>query len=122
LLDTWTGRAIERIPVSDRMLTRARAFARADHPALQGILRLDHDEPALWLEARRGRPLDRSLTPAERRLLQEALDALHAAGAVHGLVDAAHLVVDESGVVLRFAGEPDSTATVDRDRLALSRL
>ena len=122
LLDTWTGRFIERIPVSERALTRARAFVRADHPALQGILRLDHDSHAIWLDTPCGQPLGRSLAPAERALLEGALDALHAVGGVHGRVDARHVIVDDSGVVLRFEAEEDSTATVDRDRLALSRL
>jgi eukaryotic-like serine/threonine-protein kinase len=121
-LDTWTGRSIERLPLSDRTLSRARAFVRADHPALQSILRVDPDDGALWLEAPRGLPLDRSLTRAERAQLEGALEALHGVGGVHGRVDADHLVVDESGVVLRFEAEQDSTATVDRDRLALSRL
>jgi serine/threonine-protein kinase len=122
-LDTWTGRAVERIPVgSHRVLARARAFARVDHPALQGVLRLDHDDPAIWLDGARGRPLGRALTPAERAQLEGALDALHAAGGVHGRVDAAHVMVDDSGVVLRFESEEDATSTVDRDRLALSRL
>jgi serine/threonine protein kinase len=121
-LDTWTGRFIEHVPLSDRTLSRARAFARADHAALQDVLRLDPDDGVLWLEAARGQPLGRALSRAERVQLEGALDALHAVGGVHGRVDAAHVRVDDSGVVLRFEAEEDSTATVDRDRLALSRL
>jgi hypothetical protein len=121
-LDAWTGRFIERVPVSDRVLPRARTFARADHPALQRVLRLDHDEGALWLDAARGQPLSRSLTVAERRQLEEALEALHGAGGVHGRVDAAHVLVGVSGVVLRFEPDQEATATLDRDRLALARL
>ena len=122
LLDTWTGRLIERIPASERALTRARAFARADHLALQSVLRVDDDDGAIWLDAVRGRPLDRSLTAAERAHLEGALEALHATGSVHGRVDAAHVLVDDSGAVLRFEVEQDATATIDRDRLALARL
>ena len=123
-LDTWTGRSIERVPLSERALVRARAFAHADDAALQGVLRVDHEDGALWLEAPRGRPLDRALTAEERSRLRAALEALHAAGAVHGRVDAAHVLVDDSGsgVVLRFEADADATATVDRDRLALARL
>jgi len=122
LLDTWTGRLIERVPTSEQALTRARAFARADHLALQSVLRVDPEDGAIWLGAPRGRPLDRSLTAAERSHLEGALEALHATGAVHGRVDAAHVMVDDSGVVLRFEVEQEATATIDRDRLALARL
>jgi serine/threonine-protein kinase len=121
-LDTWTGKLVERVPASDQALARARAFARADHVALQSVLRVDHEDGTLWLEAPRGHPLDRSLTGAERSQLEGALEALHAAGAVHGRVDAAHVLVDDSGVVLRFEVGHEATATIDRDRLALARL
>ena len=75
----------------------------------------------------RRREVDRSIAPltaAERSRLQVALEALHAAGAAHGHVDAAHVLVDDSGsgVVLRFEADADATATIDRDRLALARL
>jgi len=122
VLDTWTGRLIERVPASEQALARARAFARADHLALQSVLRVDHEDGVLWLDAGRGRPLDRSLTAAEASRLEGALEALHAAGTVHGRVDAAHVLVDDSGVVLRFEVEQEATATIDRDRLALGRL
>ena len=120
--DAWTGRAIERVPLTDRILARARAFARADHASLQLVLRVDAVDGTLWLAEARGRPLDRALTPDERTRLQEGLGALHAAGTVHGHMDAAHVVVGELGVVLLFGAEPEPTATIDRDRLALARL
>ena len=122
MLDTWTGRLIVRVPASERALARARAFARADHLAIQTVLRVDPEDGAIWLDAARGHPLDRPLTAAERLRLEGALEALHAAGAVHGQVDAAHVLVDDSGVVLRFEVEHEATATIDRDRLALGRL
>ena len=122
VVDGWTGRAVERVPLSDVALDRARAFARVDHPALQTVLRVDCDDGAIWLEALPGRRLDRALTRAERSSLDAALEALHAEGVVHGRVDPDHVVVGESGAVLRFEGEHDATATVDRDRLGLSRL
>jgi serine/threonine-protein kinase len=120
--DGWLGRAIERVPLEERTLARARDFAAAGHRALQTVLRVDREDGALWLEALPARPLDRPLAARERKMLADALDALHAAGGVHGAVDAAHVVVVEDGVVLRFASSHDPTATVDRDRLALSRL
>ncbi len=122
VLDTWTGRRIERVPSSPQALARARAFARADNLALQSVLRVDHEDGVIWLEAARGRPLDRALAASERSLLESALEALHAVGTAHGNVDAAHVLVDDSGVVLRFEVEHEPTATIDRDRLALARL
>jgi hypothetical protein len=120
--DLWTGRPVERIPATERVLARARAFVLADHAALQLVLRVDPADGTLWLDAPRGRPLDRPLTPAERSRLQDGLESLHATGAVHGHVDAAHVVVGELGVVLLLGPEPEPTATIDRDRLALARL
>lgn len=120
--DLWTGRLVQRIPAGERVVARARAFVLADHAALQLVLRVDPTDGTLWLDAPRGRPLDRPLTPAERSRLQQGLESLHATGAVHGYVDAAHVVVGELGVVLLFGPEPEPTATIDRDRLALARL
>jgi serine/threonine-protein kinase len=121
-LDTWTGRHIERVALTEQVLARASAFARAGHPALQGVLRVDRDAGAIWLEAPSGPPANRTLWPAEQARLRGALDALHAAGCVHGHVDVAHVILGKQGVVLRFDPEQEPTATVDRDRLALARL
>jgi serine/threonine protein kinase len=123
VVDQWTGRRIERVPLSPGALARARVFALADHPALQLVLRLDRDDNTVWLEAPRGAALDRALRPDERARLAAALDALHAAGGVHGSVDAAHVVVDDDGgALLRFAATAEPTATAERDHLALARL
>ena len=122
LVDTWTGRRIERFPLTDAALARARSFARAGHPALQCILRVDRQDQSIWLEAPSGRPVEGSLTPAQRSLLASALGALHHAGGVHGHLDAAHVVTTQGGVVLRFHAAVDPTATADRDWLALSRM
>jgi serine/threonine protein kinase len=78
-VDTWTGCLIERVPLSDETLERARLFARADHLALQPVLRVDREQGCLWLAAL-GAPLERSLTTPERERLESALAALHAAG------------------------------------------
>jgi serine/threonine protein kinase len=121
-LDQWTGRTIEPIPLTEWSLARARAYALADHPALQTVWRLDAGAGTVWLEALDAKTLDRPLTPEERRQLEGALDALHAAGGVHGHIDARHVLVGPSGVVLRFEANPDPTATADRDRIALARL
>jgi serine/threonine-protein kinase len=120
--DSWLGRAIERVPLDERPLANARAFAAAGHPALQTVLRVDREDGTIWLAALPAAPRQFPLSASERSVLARALDALHAAGGVHGAVDLAHVVVVDDGVVLRFASSHDPTATVDRDRLALARL
>jgi serine/threonine protein kinase len=122
LMDLWTGRTIEPIALSERSLMRARSFALADHPALQTVWRVDQAHAAIWLEALDAPELARPLTPEERARLREALDALHANGGVHGRVDAQHMVLGPSGIVLRFEAEHDATATADHDSLALARM
>jgi serine/threonine-protein kinase len=128
--DAWTGRSIERVPLTDRSLARARAFARAAHPGLQLVLRVAREDDdgrgaRIWLAAPAGRAPE-GLTKAEERAIAAALDALHAVGCAHGAVDAAHVVVDGTGgATLRFGAEhtgSDGMATVDRDRLDLARL
>jgi serine/threonine-protein kinase len=121
-LDAWSGRAIQRLPLDDTMLARVAMFARAGHPALQTVLRVDRAAEEIWLEAPRGAPLDRPLLQREAALLREALDALHAQGAVHGRVDREHVRVGAGEVTLLFAHSIAATATIDRDRLGLSRL
>jgi serine/threonine-protein kinase len=122
-IDRWIGRTVERVPLDEKILARARAFARAGHPALQTVLRVARDNHEIWLDTPRGRPLSVPLTAPQASALRAALDALHAEGAVHGSVDAEHVHVDAAGAVtLLFTREVDPTATVDRDRLALSRL
>jgi len=121
-VDLWTGRDIESIALTDRVLARARAFATADHRALQSVLRVDRTAGAVWLETLPGATLDRPLASEERARLTGALSALHGTGGVHGRVDREHLVLSAWGVVLRFEPEHDPTATVDQDWIALSRL
>jgi hypothetical protein len=121
-IDTWIGRPVERIPLTDAVLARAGAFARAGHPSLQTVLRVDREAREIWLDVPRGTPLDRALRPGEEELLRRALDALHGAGGVHGKVDRAHVIVGPDSVLLRFAPEVEPTATVDLDRIQLSRL
>jgi serine/threonine-protein kinase len=121
-IDGWTDREVEYIPLTDRVLERARRFALADHPALQTLLRID-TAGALWLVAPRGRPLDRELKPPERRQIEAALASLHAAGEAHGYVDASHVLVDsEGGVMLRFEAEAPAAASPAADQDALARL
>ncbi len=122
-IDQWLGRRVVSVPLDPPMLARASAFARADHPALQVVLRVDRAAGAVWLAAPRGEPLSGRPTPHQAAVLREALERLHALGEPHGAVDPEHILVDESGnVTLAFAPPPGPTATFDLDRLALARL
>ncbi len=122
VVDSWTERRIERVSLTEHTLARARAFAVADHPALQPVWRVDEEAGAIWLGALDDRLLDRPLTLVERTRIGEALDALHAAGGAHGRVDRQHLVDAPAGVVLRFGAAHDADATADRDKAALAKL
>jgi len=122
LVDIWTERTIERVPLSDRTLARARLFAIAGHPTLQLVLRVDREAGMIWLAGARGRPVDRPLRHGERADLEAAIAALHAAGGVHGHIDTAHVVVDdEAGATLLFDAE-DAATNADGDWQALARL
>jgi serine/threonine-protein kinase len=123
LVDLWLERPVERVPLADVALARARVLARLDHPALQPVLRVDRDDASIWLADPDARPLGRPLGPHEVSLLKDALTALHAEGVVHGFVDAEHVRERSDGTVfLRFTASQGPTATVDTDRLGLARL
>jgi tRNA A-37 threonylcarbamoyl transferase component Bud32 len=122
-IDVWIGRAVERVPLDALTLQRAVAFARADHPALQTVLRVDRQTEEIWLEGRRGHSLDRALSPEELGTLRQALAALHQAGITHGSIDRAHVHVSADGAVtLAFSRSSSPTDTADRDHIALARL
>ncbi len=100
VVDTWTGRRIERVPLTEPALEHARLLARADHPALQAVLRVDRESGALWLAAC-DPPLERPLTPAEQARVDGALGALLAAGAPTSLLDRARVALQDGEVVVR---------------------
>ena len=121
-LDLWIGRRVERVPLSERSLVRAGAFARAGHRGLQSVLRVDRAAGEIWLGAH-GPPLARPLTAPELAYLRAAIVALHGAGAVHGSVDRRHISEGRDGAVtLLFTSDCEPMATADLDQLALSRL
>jgi serine/threonine-protein kinase len=123
LVDQWLGRRIIGIPLNPPMLARASAFARADHTALQAVLRVDRQRQTIWLAEPRGVPLTGKLSQTQAATLREAIDRLHELGEAHGSVDAAHVLVDDAGgVTLAFAPPVGPTATFDLDRLALAKL
>lgn len=122
-IDSWLDRRVVTLGLDARSLARASAFARADHPALQAVLRVDRTGERIWLAAPRGAPLAGKLSPTQAATLRDALLRLHELGELHGSVDPEHVIVDDSGaVVLAFTPAPDATATADLDRLGLARL
>ncbi len=127
VVDQWLGRAVVLLPLNDALLARAQAFARAGHPALQSVLRVDRDDGTLWLEAPRGALLAsaaRGLRDDEARALHRAVDALHDAGFVHGHIDASHVFVgDGVSVMLTFDESPSAHGATSRgDHAAVDSL
>ncbi|MCU0680859.1 MAG: serine/threonine protein kinase [Polyangiaceae bacterium] len=124
LWDATLERPLLVLEATPARLALARAFVRADHPALAAIYRLDAQAGTLWVEALAGRPLAALGRPLQRReaaRLATALDALHAAGAAHGAVDAGHVYVDEAGARLAFPAQAAPGSRADDDE-ALARL
>lgn len=118
--DAWLGRDVLVLPLSSPEGERARAFARADHRALAGVLRLDSDQSSIWVEAPSGERAA-SVTARERDALREALEALHRAGGAHGAVDPDHVVRRGGEVVLSFALNAGG-ASAERDLAQLGAL
>lgn len=122
--DTWVGRDVLVMPLTEASLARARAFARAGHAALPIILRVDQTEAQIWVGAPAGRSLaddPRALSPGQRARLHEAIEALHTAGGAHGCIDAAHLYLLDGDLTLAYPrANPD--AALDLDRSALAQL
>lgn len=125
LHDRWLDRDVLVLPGDDVTRERARAFARAGHPVLPTVLRIDGDDGSIWVAPPRGKALadePRGLTPGQVARLAEAIEALHVAGGAHGRVDPDHLYWHDGEVALAFPrGEPVEGA-IERDREALSRL
>ena len=101
--DRWLGRSVEQVLLSAASLERARAFVRADHPALQGVLRVDEVRGEIWLEALEEAGRDWPVSDEERGRLDEAVRALREAGGAQDSVTPRDVVITNSGPVLRFA-------------------
>ncbi|MEO7328146.1 MAG: serine/threonine-protein kinase [Minicystis sp.] len=124
--DTWLDRDVLIHPLDEPTLTRARAFARAGHPTLPAVLRIDQEANEIWIAPPRGRSLadhSRGLSPGQVARLREALELLHAVEGAHGQVDAEHLYWHDGEITLAY---PRSTMAVaeamESDRAALLRL
>jgi eukaryotic-like serine/threonine-protein kinase len=100
-LDTWTGRVVECVPLSDARLQRARAFARAEHPSLQPVLRVDRAEGVIWLApATQIASTPQSEEAAAR--VAAALEALRSVDPGVAVDPAARLLDDDGSVVVAF--------------------
>ncbi len=121
--DEWLDRTVVCVPLSPATLARASEFARAEHPALQTVLRVDREGGAVWLARIAGERLAGRLGEADAAAVRDALARLHELGVVHGSVDRDHVFVDEvQGVTLAFAESKGPLATPDLDRIGLARL
>jgi serine/threonine-protein kinase len=124
--DTWLDHDVLVLPMEDDTLARVNAFARAGHPALPTVLRVDEDAGAVWVAVPRGRALadePRGLSPGQIACLREGVLSLHAAEGAHGCIDAEHLYFHDGHVTLAFPRTrlPLEQAAA-RDRQALDRL
>ena len=109
----WNGPAKSMI---ERM--KARAFARADHPALGSIQMLDEASGRLVVLDLGDDPLEGALAPGEIAEVREAIGSLHRAGGVHGRLDRAHLTRQGGRVLIRFprlcqASQADDLAALE---------
>ncbi|MEP7126042.1 MAG: protein kinase [Byssovorax sp.] len=124
--DSWLDRDVLVVPRDEATLLRAAAFARAAHPTLPAVLRLDAEASTLWIAAPRGRSLadaSRGLSPGQIARLKEAIAALHAAQGAHGRLDPAHLYWHDGEIVIAYPRElvPLEEA-MTLDQAALGRL
>ncbi len=120
--DRIAERLVTLVPADERSVARAGAFARAAHPILQTVLRVDREDETIWFEDP-GATRAGMLSPDELAELGRALDALHGEGHAHGHVDDSHLRRNADGeLVLLFPSEVDPLATADTDRAAWHRL
>jgi serine/threonine-protein kinase len=121
--DAWLDRDVLVLAGDEATLARARAFARAGHPALPTVLRVDREAGTVWVGAPLGRAFAdeaRGLSPGALSRLREALGALHTAGGAHGHVDPEHLYWHDGEVTLAFprGDAPPDAAARDLEALA----
>jgi serine/threonine-protein kinase len=123
--DTWVHRDVIVLPLDERSLALARAFARAGHAALPTVLRADAAEQQIWVAAPLGRSLldePRPLSPGQLARLREAVAALHAADGAHGHIDREHLYWLDGEVALAYPRVDPPPNALELDREALAKL
>jgi serine/threonine-protein kinase len=124
--DAWLARDVLVVALDEAEAARVRAFARAGHPSLPTVLRVDPGASAAWIGLPRGRALadaPRGLSPGQVARLREAIEALHAASGAHGRIDAEHLYEHDGDVTLAFPRGPVADGDLAAaDRAALDAL
>jgi hypothetical protein len=119
--DAWLARNVRVVVASEPALTTARAFAIAAHPSLATIYALDETRGVVYVEAEPARADPEVPSGEDVRRLDEALRALHRAGATHGAVDIAHLFRRGGAIALAYPSKPGS-GTAASDLAALEAL
>ncbi len=99
-VDMWTGRAIERIALDEQTHAASSLFARAGHPSLQTVLRVDRSTNEIWLEAVTA--LRSEIEPNSRGDLARALESLRAIGGANLQLGSSTLAL----IAERANGEP----------------
>jgi serine/threonine-protein kinase len=123
--DAWLDREVLAIALDDASLDRARAFARAGHPALPAVLRVDANAGLLWIAPPLGTALadaPRTLTHEAIERLQRAVEALAGAGGAHGHIDAQHLYWHDGELALAWPRKPAPPDAAGHDLAALAAL
>lgn len=118
--DGWIHRDVLVVPFDEeRELKRARAFARANHPTLPLVLRVDAIAHELWIAPPLGCALaDGADAPTAQAVtrLGAGLAALHALGGVHGAIDAEHLYLLDGELSLAYPRRPSENGALDAER------
>jgi len=123
--DTWLGRDVLPVPLTPPMLAVARVAASVVSDGLPGVLRVDGAGGQIWWEVPRGttlRQAARPLSPTERAMIGEAVEALHAHGLAHGAVDPDHVVLRHGGASLLWCPDRIGAANPADDLEGLARL
>jgi hypothetical protein len=123
--DDWLDREVLVLPLDDDSLSRARAFARAGHPLLPTVLRIDRAAQQIWVAP----PLGVALADSPRKVRRDAFDrfvtairALLASGGAHGYIDTQHVYWYDGELELAWPRKPQSPEAAANDVAALEKL
>jgi serine/threonine-protein kinase len=123
--DEWLDREVLVLPLDDDTLLRARGFARAGHPGLPTVLRVDRAAQQIWVAP----PLGKALADAPRWITRgaferfvQAIEALRAAGGAHGYIDPQHVYWFDGELQVAWPRKPVSAEAAANDEAALEKL